>query len=72
MVATLDRPRIDANAVYSREETAQLLGISVSTVKRLIDNGYLRVSRPPGMRRVFIKGESILAMLEATLVEKRA
>jgi len=58
--------------VYSREETAQLLGISVSTVKRLIDNGYLRVSRPPGMRRVFIKGESILAMLEATLVEKRA
>jgi excisionase family DNA binding protein len=72
MVAALDRPRIDANAVYSREETAQLLGISVSTVKRLIDNGYLRVSRPPGMRRVFIKGESILAMLEATLVEKRA
>jgi len=61
---------IDPNAVYSRQEAARLLGISLSTLKKLINNGYLRVSRPPGMRRVFIKGESILAMLDATEVEQ--
>jgi len=65
-----ERAGIDPNAVYSRQEAARLLGISLSTLKKLINNGYLRVSRPPGMRRVFIKGESILAMLDATEVEQ--
>lgn len=66
----LERTGIDPNAVYSRQEAARLLGISLSTLKKLINNGYLRVSRPPGMRRIFIKGESILAMLDATEVER--
>lgn len=59
---------IDPHAVYSRQETARLLGISLSTLKKLINQGHLRVSRPTGMRRVFIKGESILAMLDATVL----
>lgn len=66
----LERAGIDSNAIYSRQEAARLLGISLSTLKKLINNGYLRVSRPPGMRRIFIKGESILAMLDATEVER--
>ncbi|NPV66242.1 MAG: helix-turn-helix domain-containing protein [Anaerolineae bacterium] len=66
----LERAGIDPNAIYSRQEAARLLGISLSTLKKLINNGYLRVSRPPGMRRIFIKGESILAMLDATEVER--
>ena len=61
---------IDPNAIYSRQEVARLLGISLSTLKKLIDNGHLRVSRLPGMRRIFIKGDYVLAMLDAHVVEK--
>ncbi len=66
------KPVIETGAVYSRQEAAEALGISLSTLKRLIKNGYLRVSKPSGMRRVFITGESILAMLDDTAVEKGA
>ncbi|MDX2141529.1 MAG: helix-turn-helix domain-containing protein [Chloroflexota bacterium] len=71
MVQSL-KPRIEAGAVYSRQEAAEALGISLSTLKRLVKNGYLRVSKPNGMRRVFITGESIVAMLDNTAVEKEA
>lgn len=63
---------IESGAIYSRQEAAEALGISLSTLKRLIKNGYLRVSKPIGMRRVFITGESILAMLDNTAVERSA
>ncbi len=63
---------IESGAIYSRQEAASALGISLSTLKRLIKNGHLKVSKPDGMRRVFITGESILAMLEDTAVEKGA
>lgn len=63
---------IEAGAVYSRQEAAEALGISLSTLKRLIKNGHLKVSKPIGMRRVFITGESILAMLDDTAVERGA
>jgi excisionase family DNA binding protein len=59
---------IQPNAVYSRKEAADALGVSLSTLKKLIDQGYLQVSQPPGMRRVFIKGSSILMMLDQTVV----
>ncbi len=63
---------IKLGAVYSRQETAELLGISLSTLKRLIKNGHLQVSKPEGMRRVFITGASIKSMLNATAVKKKA
>jgi len=66
------KPRIEPGAVYSRQEAAQALGISLSTLKRLIKKDHLRVSKPSGMRRVFITGESILEMLDDTSVEKGA
>jgi excisionase family DNA binding protein len=66
------KQRIEAGAVYSRQEAAEALGISLSTLKRLIKNGHLKVSKPNGMRRVFITGESLAAMLEDTAVEKGA
>jgi excisionase family DNA binding protein len=65
----IKREPIDANAVYSREEAAELLGVSLSTVKRLIAAGQLVASRPDSIRRIFIKGSSILQMLEATTLE---
>lgn len=63
-----DKLTIQPDAVYSRKEAAQALGVSLSTLKKLIDQSYLQVSQPPGMRRVFIKGSSILQMLDQTVV----
>ncbi|MCA9915061.1 MAG: helix-turn-helix domain-containing protein [Anaerolineae bacterium] len=63
---------IEPGAVYSRQEAAEALGISLSTLKRLIKKGHLDVSKPAGMRRVFITEESILKMLDSTKVEKGA
>lgn len=67
-----NKPRIEAGAVYSRQEAAEALGISLSTLKRLIKKGHLQISKPSGMRRVFITGESILGMLDETRIEKGA
>jgi excisionase family DNA binding protein len=67
-----EKPRIESGAVYSRQEAAEALGISLSTLKRLVRKGYLKISKPMGMRRVFITGESILSMLQETTVEKGA
>lgn len=63
------REPIHADAIYSREEAAELLGVSLSTIKRLIASGELVASRPDSIRRVFIKGSSILRMLEDTKIE---
>lgn len=71
-MTSMIKPTIEAGVVYSRQEAAASLGISLSTLKRLVKNGHLRVSKPNGMRRVFITGESILAMLNDTLVERGA
>ncbi|HJW83497.1 MAG TPA: helix-turn-helix domain-containing protein [Anaerolineae bacterium] len=62
------KPEIEPNAVYSREETAQLLGVSLSTVRRMIAEGHLRASQLNGGRRIFIRGASILTMLDKATV----
>ncbi|MDQ7024862.1 MAG: helix-turn-helix domain-containing protein [Anaerolineae bacterium] len=69
---TESKLHIEPGAVYSRQEAAEALGISLSTLKRLIKKGHLQVSKPAGMRRVFITGESINEMLDSTKVEKGA
>ncbi|HLY27440.1 MAG TPA: helix-turn-helix domain-containing protein [Aggregatilineales bacterium] len=66
-----ERPIIEPNRVYSREEVAEVLNVSLSTIKRLIASGTLRVSSPPGMRRVLVRGQHILEMLESTEVRVR-
>jgi excisionase family DNA binding protein len=68
MVHHTERPAIEPNRVYSREEVAEVLNVSLSTVKRLINSGQLRVSQPPGMRRVLILGQHILDLIAATEV----
>ncbi len=63
---------VDPNTIYSRGEAAHLMGVSLTTLKQLIRSGQLVVSRPDGIRRVFIKGSSILTMLDrTTLVPSR-
>jgi excisionase family DNA binding protein len=64
----IKRDPINPDSVYSREETAELLGVSLSTIKRLIAAGQLEASRPDSIRRIFIKGSSILRMLEDTKI----
>lgn len=59
-----ERPPIVATRVYSRNEVAEILNVSLSTVKRLLASGELRSSQPPGLRRVFITGQAILDMIE--------
>lgn len=59
-----ERPPIVPTRVYSRAEVAEILNVSLSTVKRLLASGQLRASQPPGLRRVFITGQAILDMLE--------
>ena len=41
----MKREPINPNSVYSREEAAELLGVSLSTIKRLIAGGQLAASR---------------------------
>src|SRR5450432_1437332 len=65
-----ERPIIEPNRVYSREEVAEVLNVSLSTIKRLIASGMLRVSSPAGMRRVLIRGQYILELLEKTEVKR--
>lgn len=60
------REPVHPDAIYSREEAAEVLGVSLSTVKRLIAAGQLEASRPESIRRIFIKGSSILRMIEET------
>lgn len=72
MAAETKKLQIEEGAVYSRQEAAEALGISLSTLKRLIKKGHLEISKPEGMRRIFIKGESILKMLQATKIELSA
>jgi excisionase family DNA binding protein len=67
-----EKPAIQPNAIYSREEAAALLGLSLTTVKRLIARGHLMASRPNGTRRVLIRGSYILKMLDQNVVESQA
>ncbi|MCS6870397.1 MAG: helix-turn-helix domain-containing protein [Anaerolineae bacterium] len=69
MVHHSQRPVIEPNRVYSREEVAEILNVSLSTVKRLIAARRLRVSQPHGMRRVLILGQHILDMLAESEVQ---
>ncbi|HLF28272.1 MAG TPA: helix-turn-helix domain-containing protein [Anaerolineae bacterium] len=66
------KPAVEPNAVYSREETAEILGVSLSTLKRLIAEGHLQVSKLNGGRRVFIRGANILTMLDQSTVQNHA
>jgi excisionase family DNA binding protein len=65
-----ERPPILPTRVYSRAEVAEILDVSLSTVKRLLASGQLRASQPAGLRRVFITGQAILDMLEATTLPR--
>jgi excisionase family DNA binding protein len=67
-----EKPAIEPNAIYSREEAAAALGVSLTTIKRLITQGHLMASRPNGTRRVLIRGSYILKMLDQNVMGSQA
>jgi excisionase family DNA binding protein len=67
-----EKPAIQPNAIYSRQEAAALLGLSLTTLKRLIAKGHLMASRPNGTRRVLIRGSYMLKMLDQNVMESQA
>jgi excisionase family DNA binding protein len=67
-----EKPAIEPDAIYSREEAAVLLGVSLTTIKRLITQGHLMASRPNGTRRVLIRGSYILKMLDQNVMGSQA
>lgn len=72
MTDSVQKLHIQAGVIYSRKEAAEALGVSLSTLKRLIKRGHLEASKPDGMRRIFITGESILAMLNSSKLDVTA
>lgn len=64
--------QIEPKAIYSRQEAANVLGVSLSTLKRMINKGHLEISKPQGMRRIFITGESLQRMLDNTRFDREA
>ena len=60
-------PGINVTRVYSREEAAEILGVSLSTLKRMIANRELLVYRPNGQRRVMILGASLWRLFDEPL-----
>jgi len=60
---------IKEHAVYTTEETRELLKISKSTIKRLLKRGILRANKVGGQYRIL--GKEVLRLISPE-VEKRA
>ena len=60
---------IKLNAVYTTEETRQILKISKSTIKRLLKKGLIRANKVGGQYRIL--GKEILRIISPDL-EKEA
>ncbi|MFH0892354.1 MAG: helix-turn-helix domain-containing protein [Candidatus Falkowbacteria bacterium] len=60
---------IKSNAVYTTEETQELLKISNSTIKRLLKKGLIKANKVGGQYRIL--GKEILRLVSPE-VEKKA
>jgi excisionase family DNA binding protein len=60
---------IKPNAIYTTDETQQLLKISNSTIKRMLKNGLLKANKVGGQYRIL--GKEILRLVSPE-VEKKA
>ena len=59
---------IKTNAVYTTEETRNLLKVSESTIKRLLKKGILRANKVGGQYRIL--GKEILRLISPELEKK--
>lgn len=65
----MQQEEIKPHAVYTTEETQQLLKVSKSTVKRLLKKGLIRANKVGGQYRIL--GKEILRVVSPEM-EKRA
>ncbi len=49
--------------LYTREKTADMLGIHINTVDQMIKDGRLKAVHLPGLRRTFVNVDAIRADL---------
>jgi len=66
---TIASTEIKPNAVYTTEETRDLLKVSTSTIKRMLKKGLIRANKVGGQYRIL--GKEILRIVSPT-IEKRA
>jgi len=59
---------IKENAVYTTEETRNLLKVSESTIKRMLKNGLIRANKVGGQYRIL--GKEILRIISPELEYK--
>jgi excisionase family DNA binding protein len=65
----MDHQEIKPNAVYTTNETQELLKISNSTIKRMLKNGLIKANKVGGQYRIL--GKEILRLVSPE-VEKQA
>lgn len=63
------KPELDPEGRYSYKETARLLGLHPSTIKRYVSEGKLKAHRWTINNAPYILGEDILAAWERTKTE---
>lgn len=59
---------VKPNAIYTTEETQQLLKISNSTIKRMLKNGLIRANKVGGQYRIM--GKEILRLVSPEMEKK--
>ena len=62
-------PEINPNAIYTTEETKDILRVSTSTIKRLLKHGAIRANKVGGQYRIL--GKELIRLLSPT-VERQA
>ena len=72
MAESLNRPVIDALAVYSAHDVARLTGTGVQSVYRPIRRGQLRAARVNERGDLRIRGEWLLTYLDALAAAQAA
>jgi len=65
----MDHQEVKPNAIYTTQETRQILKISPSTIKRMLKRGLIRANKIGGQYRIL--GKEILRLVSPS-VEKKA
>jgi excisionase family DNA binding protein len=65
----MDHQEIKPNAIYTTNETQQILRVSNSTMKRMLKNGLIKANKVGGQYRIL--GKEILRLVSPE-VEKKA
>lgn len=68
IISYMNNQEIKSNAVYTTNETQELLKISNSTIKRMLKNGLIRANKVGGQYRIL--GKEILRLVSPEVEQK--